>query len=114
MPRLDLTSDCVALDEAAVGKGTTFPVKIIQEGWGSSGYYPKATLARDPAARNGLEVVLCYPGVWAVWNHRVAHRLWRWRRAMKKKGPTNSSFSILPPAMHNAISSSTWSDAPPR
>ena len=38
----------------------------------------KAVLERDPAARNRLEVVLCYPGLWAVWAHRVAHVLWRW------------------------------------
>src|SRR6476660_6645837 len=36
---------------------------------------------RDPAARSTLEVVLCYPGVHAIWSHRVAHALWRggWR-----------------------------------
>lgn len=33
-------------------------------------------LERDPAARSGLEVALCYPGVHAIWFHRVAHRLW--------------------------------------
>lgn len=32
-------------------------------------------LNRDPAARNAWEV-LTYAGVWAVWWHRVAHRLW--------------------------------------
>ena len=32
---------------------------------------------RDPAARSGLEVALGYPGVHAVWAHRVAHRMWR-------------------------------------
>ena len=31
---------------------------------------------RDPAARNALEVVTCYPGLHAVWLHRVAHALW--------------------------------------
>ena len=31
---------------------------------------------RDPAARSDAEVVLCYPGLHAVWGHRVAHRLW--------------------------------------
>jgi serine O-acetyltransferase len=36
-------------------------------------------LERDPAARSRLEVLLCYPGLWAVWMHRVAHRLWRTR-----------------------------------
>ncbi|HUH64685.1 MAG TPA: serine O-acetyltransferase [Terracidiphilus sp.] len=32
---------------------------------------------RDPAARSTLEVLLCYPGLWAVWIHRLAHALWR-------------------------------------
>src|SRR5215468_11427803 len=42
-----------------------------------------ATLARDPAARSRLEVVLCYPGFHALLFHRVAHWLWaqRWRLA---------------------------------
>ena len=31
---------------------------------------------RDPAARSALEVILCYPGVHAIWGHRVAHALW--------------------------------------
>jgi serine O-acetyltransferase len=31
---------------------------------------------RDPAARTRLEVLLCYPGLWAVWIHRIAHWLW--------------------------------------
>jgi serine O-acetyltransferase len=31
---------------------------------------------RDPAARSAVEVLLCYPGLWAVWNFRVAHKLW--------------------------------------
>jgi len=36
-----------------------------------------SVLERDPAARSRLEVLLCYPGLWAVWYHRVAFRLWR-------------------------------------
>ncbi|UFU04076.1 serine O-acetyltransferase [Ruania suaedae] len=31
---------------------------------------------RDPAARSGLEVALLYPGVHALWLHRLANRLW--------------------------------------
>lgn len=31
---------------------------------------------RDPAARSKLEVVLCYPGLHAIWWHRLAHRLY--------------------------------------
>ena len=36
-----------------------------------------SVLERDPAARSRLEVFLCYPGLWAVWIHRVSHGLWR-------------------------------------
>lgn len=36
-------------------------------------YDIKAVLDRDPAARNGLEVLLLYPGIHAVQWHRVAH-----------------------------------------
>ena len=32
--------------------------------------------ARDPAARNTLEVIFCYPGLHALWSHRIAHWLW--------------------------------------
>lgn len=31
---------------------------------------------RDPAARNWLEVLLCYPGLQALWLHRISHWLW--------------------------------------
>lgn len=30
----------------------------------------------DPAARTTLEIFLAYPGLWAVWIHRIAHKLW--------------------------------------
>lgn len=32
---------------------------------------------RDPAARNWLEVIFCYPGLQALLFHRVAHRLYK-------------------------------------
>ncbi|HXW99421.1 MAG TPA: serine O-acetyltransferase [Methanomicrobiales archaeon] len=32
--------------------------------------------ARDPAARSTVEVLFCYPGLHAVWFHRVNHWLW--------------------------------------
>ncbi len=33
-------------------------------------------LDRDPAARNRWEVVTCYPGLHAIWMHRMAHACW--------------------------------------
>lgn len=35
----------------------------------------KIIFDRDPAARNWLEVLLCYPGLHAIAAHRLAHRL---------------------------------------
>ncbi len=37
----------------------------------------KAVFERDPAAKNTLEVLLCYPGLHAILMHRVAHFLYR-------------------------------------
>jgi serine O-acetyltransferase len=35
-----------------------------------------AVFERDPAARSYLEVLLCYPGLHALWFHRINHWLW--------------------------------------
>lgn len=32
---------------------------------------------KDPAARNGFEVLICYPGIWALILHRPAHWLYK-------------------------------------
>ena len=40
-----------------------------------------AAVERDPAARNELEALLCYPGVWALIWHRPAH--WMHNHHMK-------------------------------
>ncbi len=34
---------------------------------------------RDPAAKNAVEVFLCYPGLHAIWLHRIAHALYQRR-----------------------------------
>jgi serine O-acetyltransferase len=39
---------------------------------------------RDPAARSGLEVLTCYPGLHALWLHRVAH--WCWTHGLRWLG----------------------------
>ena len=33
---------------------------------------------RDPAAKNVVEIFLCYPGLHAIWLHRISHALYRW------------------------------------
>jgi serine O-acetyltransferase len=41
----------------------------------------QVVLERDPAARNGLEVVLVYSGLHAIWGHRISH--WFWTHRLK-------------------------------
>jgi serine O-acetyltransferase len=35
-----------------------------------------AARRRDPAARGSLEIGLLYPGLHAIWTHRISHALW--------------------------------------
>ncbi len=32
---------------------------------------------KDPAVRSWPEVLLCYPGLHAIWGHRISHYLWK-------------------------------------
>ena len=50
-----------------------------------------AFFQRDPAARTTLEVLTCYPGLHAVWLHRIAH--WLWRHKLYLLGRLTSHFS---------------------
>ncbi|MGA2121937.1 MAG: serine O-acetyltransferase [Methanoregula sp.] len=36
----------------------------------------RAIFSKDPAARSTLEILICYPGLHALWFHRRAHWLW--------------------------------------
>lgn len=36
----------------------------------------QTVFAKDPAARSVAEVIFCYPGLHALWLHRLAHFLW--------------------------------------
>jgi len=38
----------------------------------------KTVFEKDPAAKNFVEVLLCYPGLHAIWLHRIAH--WFYKR----------------------------------
>jgi serine O-acetyltransferase len=44
----------------------------------------QAVFTRDPAARSTLEVLVAYPGLHAIWFHRLAH--WLWTRDMRTFG----------------------------
>lgn len=51
----------------------------------------EAVINRDPAARNWLEVLLCYPGIWALILHRPAH--WLYNHNLKLIARLISQFS---------------------
>jgi len=44
----------------------------------------RTVFERDPAARSLLEVLFCYPGLHALWNHRISH--WFWTHRLKLIG----------------------------
>lgn len=58
----------------------TSPVRIMGK-IGSFGSTLKSDIdsvyERDPAARNTVEILICYPGVHAILGHRIAHWLWQ-------------------------------------
>ena len=39
----------------------------------------RTVFTNDPAARDVLEAVFCYPGLHPLWIHRLAHFLWRYK-----------------------------------
>lgn len=51
----------------------------------------RSVFRRDPAARNTFEVLTNYPGLHALWFHRLAHGLWR--RKLFWLGRMVSTFS---------------------
>jgi serine O-acetyltransferase len=51
----------------------------------------EAVFQHDPAARTKLEVVLTYPGLHAIWSHRIAH--WFWQHELKLVARMVSEFA---------------------
>jgi serine O-acetyltransferase len=60
----------------------TQSIPIVKKSRGVTGYFKMirqdiaSALERDPAARSSLEILLLYPGLHAVWIHRISHWLW--------------------------------------
>jgi serine O-acetyltransferase len=52
-----------------------------------------AARERDPAARGTLEILLCYPGVHALFGHHVAH--WLWAHRLRLLGRMTSAYTRL-------------------
>ena len=50
-----------------------------------------SVFARDPAARSTWEVLTCYPGLHAIWFHRIGH--WFWTHGLRWFGRFTSHVS---------------------
>lgn len=57
---------------------------------------------RDPAASSTLEVALTYPGVHALWAHRVSHALWRRGARLPARMISSATRSITGVDIHPA------------
>jgi serine O-acetyltransferase len=61
---------------------TLQPIRILRPLHGLANFFSsirrdvKSALERDPAARTPFEILLLYPGLHAVWFHRITHWLW--------------------------------------
>jgi len=51
----------------------------------------RTVLDKDPAARNAFEILLCYPGVWALIWHKFSH--WCYHHHMKLLGRVVSQWT---------------------
>ncbi|MDD3296983.1 MAG: serine O-acetyltransferase [Candidatus Omnitrophica bacterium] len=63
----------------------------------------KTVFKEDPAARNWVEVVLCYPGLHAIWLQRISNFFWRksfktWARIVSHVGRFLTGVDIHPAA----------------
>ena len=46
----------------------------------------QTVFSKDPAARSLPEVLTCYPGLHALWTHRISHWLWTRKRTFSARG----------------------------
>ena len=60
----------------------TQTMPVLKKSTGLIGYFANikrdidSALERDPAARSWFEIMLLYPGLHAVWIHRITHWMW--------------------------------------
>jgi serine O-acetyltransferase len=45
----------------------------------------RTVFSKDPAARSKSEVLLCYPGIHAIWSYRITHWLWQHRMQLSAR-----------------------------
>lgn len=51
----------------------------------------RSAVQRDPAARGTFEVLICYPGLHAIWAHHISH--WLWTHRLKLLGRVSSQLT---------------------
>ncbi len=62
----------------------------------------RSVLRRDPAARNAVEVLLCYSGLHAIWAYRLAHWLWQRRLRLVARVLTQATRTVTGIEIHPA------------
>lgn len=60
----------------------------------------QGVFARDPAARSLPEVLLCYPGLHALWGHRLAHWLWTHHLKLLGRGVSHLTRALTGIEIH--------------
>ena len=60
----------------------------------------QTVFSKDPAARGLPEVLTCYPGLHALWVHRVAHWLWTHDRPLSARALSHASRFLTGVEIH--------------
>jgi serine O-acetyltransferase len=64
----------------------------------------KTVFQKDPAARSVLEVIFCYPGLHALWFHRLAHFFWSHKLRLLARGISHISRFLTQIEIHPGAS----------
>jgi serine O-acetyltransferase len=62
----------------------------------------QAARERDPAARSTAEIILCYPGLHAVWSYRLSHWLWQHNAKLAARLLSTVTHSVTGVDIHPA------------
>jgi serine O-acetyltransferase len=65
----------------------------------------RAAKERDPAVPSTLQVIFAYPGVHAIWGHRISH--WLWNRGARVAARVFAELTRIPARSWVAAYSST-------
>lgn len=63
-----------------------------------------AAQERDPAARSKSETALLYPGLHAIWAHRISHELWKRERRFAARALSQAARAVTGIEIHPGAS----------